>query len=242
MTWPTSDVVRTNADDTTDSPATFRADVLDLIDKFNLMRNHVSVFVRGLLSAADAAAARTTLVAAASGSNTDITSLGAVTGVTAAERDNSTKLATTAYVDRAGVPVGTIIAYAGPTIPTGYLVLPTAATNISRTTYAALFAAIGTYFGAGDGSTTFGMPYVIDDGTIVHSPAHTARSRLARCWPTSTRSASRPRWRPAATMAPRAIPVPACTPTTPRLSVAAATCRLALARGSPSSIEEMSPP
>ena len=62
MTWPTSDVVRTNADDTTDSPATFRADVLDLIDKFNLMRNHVSVFVRGLLSAADAAAARTTLV------------------------------------------------------------------------------------------------------------------------------------------------------------------------------------
>ena len=39
MTWPTSDVVRTNADDTTDSPATFRADVLDLIDKFNLMRN-----------------------------------------------------------------------------------------------------------------------------------------------------------------------------------------------------------
>jgi len=170
MTWPTSDVVRTNADAGTDSPATFRADVLDLIDKFNLMRNHVNVFVRGLLSAADAAAARTTLVAAASGSNTDITSLGAVTGVTAAERDNSTKLATTAYVDRAGVPVGTIIAYAGPTIPTGYLVLPTAATNISRTTYAALFAAIGTYFGAGDGSTTFGMPYVIDDGTIVHSP------------------------------------------------------------------------
>lgn len=32
------------------------------------------------------------------------------------------------------------------------------ASTVSRTTYAALFAAIGTTFGAGDGSTTFGLP------------------------------------------------------------------------------------
>ena len=44
------------------------------------------------------AAARTTLGAAASGANTDITSLGAVTGVTASIADNTTKLATTAFV------------------------------------------------------------------------------------------------------------------------------------------------
>jgi microcystin-dependent protein len=57
------------------------------------------------------------------------------------------------------VPAGTIIDFAGTTTPTGYLACPTTQTNISRTTYAALFAAIGTTWGAGDGSTTFGMPW-----------------------------------------------------------------------------------
>ena len=50
------------------------------------------------------AAARTALGAAASGANTDITSLGAVTGVTATLADNTTKLATTAFV-MANAPV-----------------------------------------------------------------------------------------------------------------------------------------
>jgi hypothetical protein len=58
-----------------------------------------------------------------------------------------------------GLPVGTIIPFAGTTAPTGFLACPTTATNISRTTYANLFAAIGTTWGTGDGSTTFGMPY-----------------------------------------------------------------------------------
>lgn len=56
-------------------------------------------------------------------------------------------------------PAGTIILYAGTTAPTGYLICPTSLTNVSRTTYAALFAAIGTTWGAGDGSTTFGLPW-----------------------------------------------------------------------------------
>ena len=56
-------------------------------------------------------------------------------------------------------PVGTIVSFSGATAPSGYLACPTAATNISRTTYTDLFAAIGTTWGAGDGSTTFGMPY-----------------------------------------------------------------------------------
>ena len=58
-----------------------------------------------------------------------------------------------------GVLPGTIIMWGGATAPTGYLACPTTPTNISRTTYAALFAAIQTSWGAGDGSTTFGMPY-----------------------------------------------------------------------------------
>ena len=54
------------------------------------------------------------------------------------------------------VPSGTIAAFAASTPPTDWLECDGAA--ISRTTYAALFAAIGTTFGAGDGSTTFNLP------------------------------------------------------------------------------------
>ena len=54
------------------------------------------------------------------------------------------------------VPPGTLIHYAGRTVPSGWLICNGA--NVSRTDYAALFAAIGTTYGAGDGSTTFGLP------------------------------------------------------------------------------------
>jgi microcystin-dependent protein len=56
----------------------------------------------------------------------------------------------------ASVPTGAISAYAGTTAPTGYLLCNGAA--VSRTTYAALFAVIGTSFGQGDGSSTFNLP------------------------------------------------------------------------------------
>jgi len=55
-----------------------------------------------------------------------------------------------------GVPTGSVFYFAVNTAPTGYLKANGAA--ISRTTYADLFAAIGTTFGTGDGSTTFNLP------------------------------------------------------------------------------------
>jgi microcystin-dependent protein len=55
-----------------------------------------------------------------------------------------------------GIPTGQIISVATSTAPTGYLKCNGAA--ISRTTYAALFTAIGTVFGVGNGSTTFNVP------------------------------------------------------------------------------------
>lgn len=55
-----------------------------------------------------------------------------------------------------GTPAGSVIAYAGSTAPSGWLLL--FGQNISRTTYAALFSVIGTTYGAGDGSTTFTLP------------------------------------------------------------------------------------
>ncbi len=54
------------------------------------------------------------------------------------------------------VPTGGIIAYGGTSAPTGYLICNGAL--VSRTTYAALFTAIGIAYGAGDASTTFGLP------------------------------------------------------------------------------------
>ena len=51
---------------------------------------------------------------------------------------------------------GAVMPTAGATAPTGWLLCDGAA--VSRTTYSALFAAISTYYGAGDGSTTFNVP------------------------------------------------------------------------------------
>lgn len=53
-------------------------------------------------------------------------------------------------------PTGSIKPFAGTTIPDGYLLCDGSA--VSRTTYAALFAVIGTTYGTGDGSTTFNLP------------------------------------------------------------------------------------
>lgn len=52
------------------------------------------------------------------------------------------------------VPTGMISAF--HTVPEGWLQCNGAA--VSRTTYAALFAVIGTKYGSGDGSTTFNLP------------------------------------------------------------------------------------
>lgn len=67
------------------------------------------------------------------------------------------------------IPPGTIIHYAGRTVPSGWLICNGA--NVSRTDYAALFAAIGTIYGAGNGSTTFGLPNL--DGRFLEGTTYT---------------------------------------------------------------------
>ena len=54
------------------------------------------------------------------------------------------------------IPAGVIQMWPTGTAPSGFLLCT--GTAVSRTTYAALFAVIGTTFGAGDGSTTFNLP------------------------------------------------------------------------------------
>jgi microcystin-dependent protein len=71
----------------------------------------------------------------------------------------SASAAPKSYIDAlllAGLPPGVIFPYASSATPVGFLECNGAA--VSRTTYAALFAAIGTTFGSGDGSTTFNVP------------------------------------------------------------------------------------
>ena len=62
----------------------------------------------------------------------------------------------------AGAPVGQIVTWSGSvsSLPAGYLLCDGSA--ISRTTYAALFAIVGTTHGAGDGSSTFNIPNLQD--------------------------------------------------------------------------------
>lgn len=58
----------------------------------------------------------------------------------------------------AAIETGTIVETADATIPSDFLLCDGAV--VSRTTYAALFAKIGTSYGKGDGSTTFGLPKI----------------------------------------------------------------------------------
>jgi microcystin-dependent protein len=60
------------------------------------------------------------------------------------------------FVSSSLLPAGVVFPYAGNTAPSSYLLCDGSA--VSRTTYAALFAAIGTNYGSGDGSTTFNLP------------------------------------------------------------------------------------
>lgn len=81
------------------------------------------------------------------------------------------QLNSTALPQPVQLPIGGIIDWPTNTAPSGYLALPMVPTTVNRTgTYAALFAAIGTLWGAGNGSTTFNIPYVPANYTTTHAP------------------------------------------------------------------------
>jgi len=60
-----------------------------------------------------------------------------------------------------GIPSATIIPWSDSSIPSGFLECNGAA--VSRSTYAALFAIVGTTYGVGDGSSTFNVPDLQDN-------------------------------------------------------------------------------
>jgi microcystin-dependent protein len=85
--------------------------------------------------------------------------LNSMTAPTPASTSNSTDVATTAWVNSkisADLPAGVVVPFGGTSVPSGWLKCDGSA--VSRTTYAKLFAAIGTRYGTGNGSTTFNLP------------------------------------------------------------------------------------
>ena len=88
--------------------------------------------------------------------------------------ENIAKLAQVAVDGSNLTPAGTVGYFPAQTPPSGWL--KANGDLVSRTTYAALFAVIGTTYGAGDGSTTFALPDLrgefvrgFDDGRGVDS-------------------------------------------------------------------------
>lgn len=83
------------------------------------------------------------------------------------------------FVTNSIIPAGVVLPFAGSSIPTDWLACD--GTAKSRTTYAVLFAAIGTTYGAGDGSTTFNLPNlggrsIIGAGTATKVATFASRS------------------------------------------------------------------
>jgi len=83
--------------------------------------------------------------------------------VAAATKDNIATLDANGNLQDGGAnvvsvapPVGSIIIYAASAAPSGWLECD--GSNVNRATFPNLFNAIGSTFGAGDGSTTFGLP------------------------------------------------------------------------------------
>lgn len=89
--------------------------------------------------------------------------------------NNGTPSGTNTYVTQTSlainIPVGTVVDYISPTAPTNWAICNGSA--ISRTTYATLFAIIGTSFGVGDGSTTFNIPNIVGKVTVMQDGGQT---------------------------------------------------------------------
>ena len=63
-----------------------------------------------------------------------------------------------------GIPTATIVPWSSASVPTGFLECN--GQTVSRSTYSALFAIVGTTYGAGDGSSTFLVPNLQDNVAV----------------------------------------------------------------------------
>ena len=89
---------------------------------------------------------------------------GPVTGSASFNGSANISIATTLPNAERRMPAGTILWFAGKRAQKPKYTLVCDGSAVSRTSYADLFAAIGTIYGAGDGSTTFNLPNLMDAG------------------------------------------------------------------------------
>lgn len=89
--------------------------------------------------------------------------VGAVNGV------GTGALASTTTVTIPYVPIGSVVAYVNADTPSGWVLAD--GTAISRSSYAQLFAAVGSTYGAGNGSTTFNVPDLRGRTLVAQDPS-----------------------------------------------------------------------
>lgn len=94
----------------------------------------------------------------------------------------------TAFADLYGTPTGTVQAYAGSVAPTGWVICDGSA--ISRSTYAKLFALVGTTYGVGDGSTTFNVPDLRERTAVGYKSGSAEFGTLGRTYGAKTHTLS----------------------------------------------------
>ena len=127
----------------------------DLNENFTLTNNALETMQTSLNSAISSLTSTTNLKANKNGSSAEVFSV--------ANASNDTQAVNLGQLNSMIIshsPTGSVIWYAGNSVPDGYLLCDGRA--ISRTTYADLFAVIGVKYGAGDSSTTFNLPDLID--------------------------------------------------------------------------------
>ncbi len=131
----------------------------DLNENFTLTNNAIESLTATVNSAITSLTSTTNLKADKNGSSAEKFNVADAT-----ETSQAVNLGQLNEVTDSISPVGTVIWYAGSSVPAGYLLCD--GSNISRTTYADLFAVIGVKFGAGDAATTFTLPKLTDNRYI----------------------------------------------------------------------------
>ncbi len=163
MTWPTGSVITTDVDASTDSPANARDDILSAIQNLNeIVANGEPVLLGGTQTIAGTKTFSSNPIVPTPSSGGHATTKAYVDDLIAA------------ITAALSFPSGAVLPFCTASAPSGWLKCDGSA--VSRTTYANLFAAISTLFGAGDGSTTFNLPDLrgefirgFDDGRGVDS-------------------------------------------------------------------------
>lgn len=105
-----------------------------------------------IVGTTDAQALTNKTIVAASNTITTVAS----GGISATELNAAIAQIATQLAAASGAPSGVVSPFAGTSAPSGWLLCDGSA--VSRTTYSALFTAISTAYGIGDGSTTFNLP------------------------------------------------------------------------------------